>query len=79
MHRNWLFLLQLAPGASVELELVELCKFLVLNLKGKGEKKKRNNGNLGFDQSIMNFFKQNRTKHSLVENSILFTQNRQLQ
>lgn len=79
MYRNWLFLLQLAPGAPVELELVELCKFLVLNLKGKGEKKKRNNANLGFDQSIMNFFKQNRAKHSLVENSILFTQNRQLQ
>lgn len=59
MHRSWLLLLQLAPWASVELGLVDLRKFLVLNLKGKGGKK-RNNENLGFGQSVMNFLEENK-------------------
>lgn len=40
VHRNWL-LLQLAHWDLLELCLVDLCKVLVLNLKGKGGKKKK--------------------------------------
>lgn len=40
VHRNWL-LLQLAHWDLLELCLVDLCKFLVLNLKGKEGKKKK--------------------------------------
>lgn len=45
VHRNWL-LLQLAHWDILVLCLVDLCKFLVLNLKGKEGKKKKSE-NLG--------------------------------
>ena len=63
------------PWASVELGLVDLCRFSVLNLKGKGVGVGGLGGEtIGFDQSIMNFLKQKGTKHALVEKSVLFIQ-----